>query len=142
MSFKRIVAGSLTIVVVLSFPVFAQLTKLYHFKKVQIPFNLKHEDTIIQKGKYDFEFLRHQTQPIFYLKIRKGSKVLCQLLGEKLEYEGYGWDKMRDPDIPKKPKMSMSRIPVRKDLYIIFETGKDTQIYPLIKVRFQLKYEE
>lgn len=142
MSFKRIVADLLIIFLILCCPAFAQMKRLYKFKGVQIPFNMKHEDLIIQKDTYNFEFLRHPTQPIFYLKIKKGGKTLCQLQGKKLKYESYGWEKMRAPDIPKKPRMRMKKNLEKKVLYIIFETGKNTRIYPLIKVRFQLEYEE
>lgn len=142
MSFKRIVADLLIIFLILCCPAFAQMKSLYKFKGVQIPFNLKHKDLIIQKDTYDFEFLRHPTQPIFYLKIKKGRKTLCQLQGERLEYEGAEWEYMKDPDIPKNPRMRMKKNLEKKVVYIIFETGKNTEIYPLIKTRFKLEYEE
>lgn len=144
MSFKRIFADLLIIFLILIFccPAFAQMIRLYKFKGVQIPFDLMHKDLIIQKGTYDFEFLRHSTQPIHYLRIMKRHKILCLVQGEKLEYKDYGWERMRNPDIPKDPRMRMKKNPEEKILNIIFETGKNTRIFPLLKIRFQMEYKE
>jgi len=143
MDFKRILVSLLIIflIMVLSCPAVAQMKRLYKFKAVEIPFNLKHEDSIIQKGKYDLEFLRQQAQPVYYFRIIKGRKKLCLVRGEQLAYKTHGTGQLSDPNIPENPTLRIKKNPKEKILYIIFETGKKTRIYPFVKVRFKMEYE-
>jgi len=143
MDFKRIFVSLLIVflIVVLSCPAVAQMKRLYKFRAVEIPFNLKYKDSIIQKGKYDLEFLRLQTQPVYYFRIIKGRKKLCLVTGEQLAYKTHGTGQLSDPNIPENPKLRMKKNPEEKVLYIIFETGKKSRIYPFIKVRFKMEYE-
>jgi hypothetical protein len=109
------------------------------FKDVDIPFNMKHEDTVIEKGKYEFEVLKYPTQVIFYLSIKKKrGQNLCLIPGERLKYSN---EEIEEGKIPKKSKLSFKRIPVRKQVYIIYEAGSKTAIFPLIKIRWILEYE-
>jgi hypothetical protein len=117
-------------------PAIAQMKPVCEFKEVKIPFNLKNEDSIFEKGKYDFELLRMGN--VFYLRIKKkGNPVLLKSGGEKLMYEN-----MFDPDIPQRSKFQIKRNPALKIAYLIFESGSHHPDYPTIKVRFRLEYEE
>jgi hypothetical protein len=142
---KRIFIILLRIVLIASLfsPAYAQMERIYKFKKVQIPFNLKHEDSILKRGKYDLEFLKLESQRAYYLRIIKKGKFLFTILGEQLSYktDKDGMAQLLDPNIPESPTLRMRKDPKDKILYIIFESGKKTSICPLIKVRFKLEYE-
>ena len=60
MIIKRNLATFLSILLVLflSSPSFAQIQELQEFKGVKIPWTLKYEDVVIEKGKCDLIFLR------------------------------------------------------------------------------------
>ena len=82
----------------------AQIQTLGEFKEVKISFNLKLEDSVVEKGKYDFEFLRHG-KDVFYLRIRKEGNIICIIPGgEKVKYKNQGNLALMstDPDIPEK----------------------------------------
>lgn len=124
-------------------PAIAQMKKLCKFKGVEIPFNLKHDNSILEKGKYDFEFLKHQTQQSFYLRIKTKRKTVCIIPGEQLTYESSGYyAKFEDPNIPEQAKLKFLKIPEEEIFDIIFESGKSTKAYPCIKLRFRMEYEE
>ena len=124
------------LIMILLCPAIAQMNLICEFKEVKIPFNLKYEDSIFEKGKYDFELLKMTN--VFYLRIKKKGKSVCLMpFGEKLKYEN-----MFDPDIPKRAKFQIKRNPALKIAYLIFESGSHHPDYPTIKVRFKLEYEE
>lgn len=138
MFFKRIHVNLLRIllIMILLCPAIAQMKLICEFKDVEIQFNLKHEDSIFEKGKYDFELLRMGN--VFYLRIKKKEKPICLIPGgKKLKYESFS-----DPDIPERAKFTIKRNPALKIAYIIFEPGSQHPDYPFIKVRFNLEYEE
>jgi hypothetical protein len=116
-------------------PAFSQWEDVCSFKDVQIPFDLKYEDKIIKKGKYEIEILKHTGQTAYYLRIKKKGNRLCLVPGEYLKY-------MDETEIPDKPKLRMRRNTAEKLLYIIFESGTITWKYPTIKIRFKIEYEE
>jgi len=117
-------------------PGMAQWERVYYFKNVDVPFDLKTEDGILKKGKYDFEILKDFHQALYYLSIRQKGKRICQILGEYLYY------KPSDTEIPNKPKFGMRRNTETKDVIIIFESGETYTKYPFVKIRFMAKYEE
>jgi len=121
-------------------PSIAQWERVYYFKDVNVPFNLKTEDKILEKGKYDFEILKDFGQALYYLRIRKKGKRICNILGEYLYYDQRG--AINDPEVPDKPKFGMRRNPVTKDVYILFESGRKYTKYPFVKIRFKMQYEE
>ena len=127
-------------VVLLVSPSIAQWERVYYFKDVNVPFNLVHEDQIFEKGKYDFEILKDFRQALYYLRIKKKNKRLCNILGEYLLYDQRG--AINDPEVPDKPKFGMRRNPVTKDVYILFESGRKYTKYPFIKIRFKMKFED
>jgi hypothetical protein len=119
----------------LSLPAFAQWEDVSSFKEVQIPFDLKYDEKIIKKGKYEVEILKHTGQTVYYLRIKKKGKKLCLIPGEYLKY-------IDEKDIPNKPKLRMRRNTAEKLLYIIFESGTITWKYPKVKIRFKIEYED
>ena len=131
------------LIMLLFCPAAAQYKRISRFKGVVIPFNLKYEDSFIEKGTYDLELLKHQTQQVFYLRIKKRRKTLCNVTGEKLKYESFGDAGLfNDQNIPDEPRIKFKRNPVKKIFSIIFESGKKNPVYPYIKLRFSLEYEE
>ena len=138
MSFKRIYINLLRISLIMIFvcPAVAQMKLICEFKDVEIQYDLKHEDSLFERGEYDFELLRMGN--VFYLRIKKEGKTIFLLPGgEKVSYES-----LTDPDIPKNAKFKIKRNPVLKIAYIIFESGMHHPDYPAVKVRFKLEYEE
>jgi hypothetical protein len=125
-------------------PLAGQLKELCRFKGVEIPFRLKHQDIVLKKGKYDLEalILRSQILSKYYLKIKKGGKVLCQLDGEPWNYVTEGMYMMRDPKIPDKPTMKLRKNSTDKLIIFIIETGKKNRMSPLLRLRFKMEYEE
>jgi hypothetical protein len=124
------------LVMILLSPAIAQMKLICEFKDVNIPYNLKNEDSLFEKGKYDFELLK--VTNVFYLRIKKKGKPVCLIPhGQKFMYEN-----MYDPDIPQNAKFQIKRNPALKIAYLIFETGSHHPDYPSIKVRFKLKYED
>lgn len=146
MLIKKITANILGIllILILFWPAKAQMQTLGEFEGVEIPVNLKHEDIVIEKGKYDLEFIKHG-QNAFYLKFKKKGKTVCLIPGgERVMYENQGDLTLLglDPDIPENARFKMKKNPVLKIAYIIFETGKHSMICPYYKIRFKIKYEE
>jgi len=111
------------------------------FKKVDIPFNMKHEDLIMKKGQFDFEILCERSLNIFQLKIYKKGKSLCAVTGKVLREGLPGARGEEMEEVPEEPTLQLKRIPVKKAVYIIFETGKLTEIFPGFVIRFELEYE-
>lgn len=143
MSSKRIFV-SLSILIMISIlfrPAIAQFRKVNKFKGVEVPFSLKHEDTVLKKGKYDFEIIVYRTLREFYLRIIKKGKTLCIVPGEILRDKPPGARGEEMPEVPEEPTLKISRIPAKKIANIIFETGKLTEIFPCYKIRFQMEYE-
>jgi hypothetical protein len=128
-------------ILLLASPIFAQLIDIGKFKGVEIPFRLKSGDIVIEKGIYNLEILKNPDTPSCYLRIKKGTKVLCLIEGERLEYEVYGMAKMTDPNIPQKPRLKMKRNVEEKVVYFTAETGRDS-LFPYLWLRFKLDYEE
>ncbi len=137
---------SILLVLFLSSPSFAQIQELMEFKDVKIPWTLKYEDIVIEKGKCDLVFLRHGTNTrLFYLKIKKRGKTICLIpKGERVAYKDQGnlLTLKNDPEIPKNSKLQIIRNPALKIVYLIFESGKHAAICALHKIRFKVEYED
>jgi hypothetical protein len=129
------------LILLLASPIFAQLIDIGKFKGVEIPFRLKSQDIVLEKGIYNLEALKNRTTPSCYLRIKKGTKVLCLIEGERLEYEAHGMAKMTDPNIPQKPRLKMKRNVEEKVVYFMVETGRESR-FPYLWLRFKLDYEE
>jgi len=111
------------------------------FKKVDVPFDMKHEDLVMEKGQFDFEILCERSLNIFQLKIYKKGKSLCAITGKVLRDKLPGARGEEMEEVPDEPTLQMKRIPVKKAVYIIFETGKQTEMFPGFVIRFELEYE-
>jgi hypothetical protein len=121
----------------------AQMTPLYRFKGINVPVRLKIKDKIVEKGAYDLEFLRTSSPVLFYIKIMKGGKILGVLPGEEWPYaHGITSDIAHDPEIPAKPTLKMTMNKTEKLFNFIFESGRNTSVYPLMRAKFKLPYEE
>lgn len=145
MLLKRILVSLSILFLILLFvmPVSAQLQSVVKFKGVEIPYNLKYEDTLIEKDKYDFEIfvLAHDSQLLFFLGIKKGKKVLCHIPGERLQYETeFLMELDKDPNIPEKSTLDMRIAPQEKSVIFIFEAGKRAGAYSYEKIRFKIEY--
>jgi len=134
--------GGVFLVLFLYCPAQSQLIDIGKFKAVQIPYNLSYQDVVIEKGFYDLEALKNPTTPSCYLRFKKGKQVVCLVEGERLDYEGYGADRLTDPSIPDKPTLKFKRNAEEKKLLITVETGKVARRFPLLKLRFTLRCEE
>ena len=143
MLYNRIHVSLLSIFLILFLfcPVRAQFRKINQFKKVEVPFNLKYKGSTFKKGKFDFEIIVHRSLNIFQLRITKKGKSLCIVPGKILRDYIPGRHGDKFPDIPEDPTLKIQRIPAKKEVNIIFETGSQTEIFPCYKVRFKMEYE-
>jgi hypothetical protein len=140
---KKILINLLTLFLVflLFSPAKAEWRTIQVFKKVDVPFNMIHEDLIMQKGQFDFEILSERSLNIFQLKIYKKGKSLCAVTGKVLREGLPGARGEEMEEVPVEPTLQMKRIPVKKAVYIIFETGQLTEMFPGFVIRFELGYE-
>jgi hypothetical protein len=136
---RRFIGGLM--VLVLAAPAAAQLIDIGKFKGVQIPYTLKFEDKVLEKGRYDLEALKNPNTPSCYLRLKKGGKVMCLVEGERLDYEAQGMSRMTDSEIHDKPRLKMKRNTEEKVLIFMVETGRDS-LFPYLLLRFKLEYEE
>lgn len=126
----------------LSPPAFAQLIDLCKFKSVAVPYQLKYRGCVIEKGTYDLESLKNPSTPMCYLRFKKGKEVICLVEGERLDYEVHGMDRMRDASIPDQCTLKMRKNPEKKVFIFIVETGRKNAMFPFLKLRFTMEYEE
>jgi hypothetical protein len=122
----------------LALPAVGQMDYIYRFKGVEIPLTLKIDRAILEKGTYDLEFLRTPSPLLYYMRIMKKGKILHLVQGEEFQYPGGGGDR----DIPDKPTLRMTKNVMRKSLTMIFESGRLTVIFPLLRARLELPYSE
>lgn len=141
MVFKKIFTN-IFLIVFLFCPVIAQVTRVYEFKDVEIPFNMKYGDSIIEKGKYEFEIIFNHGPQVFHLRITKKRKGICLVPGERKQYKSFGRERLRDPNIPDKPTLRFRKFPASKMLRVTFESGKKARMFPLVRVIFKMEYEE
>lgn len=122
----------------------AQTQELAEFKDINLPFALKSENVLLEKGKYDFVLIRNLPN-VFLLKIKKQGKTVDLISGgEKINYPAQGDITLlqNSPDIPKFGKLTIKSNPALKIAYIILETGKQARLCPYHKIRFKLEYVE
>ena len=117
--------------------IIAQMNPIYRFKNVNIPVSLKIEDKILEKGAYNLEFCRALSGPFYSVRIMKGKEVLVVLEGEEFPYV-----QAKDRKMPYKPTLNMTKNQSEKLLILVFESGIWTKIYPMIRARFKIQYEE
>ena len=91
---------------------------------------MKHEDKLLEKGTYDFEVIKDMNQQLIHLRIKKKRKTICSVPGEKQRYRDLDIGAlMSDPNIPDDPKLRFQRVPAKKVVNIIFESGKRINIH-------------
>jgi len=123
--------------------VMAQMSPVNRFKGVNIPVSLKIKDKIFEKGVYDLEFRRTPSPILFYVGIMKGGKILDLVQGEEWPYgTGIVSDIAENRDIPNKPTLKMAKNTDEKLFIVIFESGRWTRNYPMVRARFKIPYEE
>ena len=122
--------------------VLAQMELIYRFKAINIPVSLKIDQSILEKGPYDLEFLRTSSPAVCFLRIMKKGKILHLLEGEELSYGILSTNASRDPNIPTKATLKMTLNNSEKFLTILFESGKQVRNFPFLKIRFTIPYEE
>lgn len=145
MFFKQVFRSfmSIFLILLLSSPVLtSQLKLLCKFKGVALPYRLKYQDEVLEKGRYDLEAVKKTTSTDYYLRIKKGRKILFLIRGEQWDYQTRGTYLMRDPSIPDKPTMKMKKNLEEKVFYITIETGRKNRIVPFARLRFKFEYEE
>ena len=128
-------------ILVLAAPAAAQRVDVAKFKGVQIPYTMKFEDKVLEKGKYDLETLKDRDNPAYYLRFKKSGKVICIVEGEQLTVESRGMSRMGAEDIPDNPRLKMKKNTAEKILIITVETGRRSQ-FPFQLLQFKLEYEE
>lgn len=134
---------SIFLILLLSSPVLtSQLKLLCKFRGVALPYRLKYQDEVLEKGRYDLEAVKKTTSTDYYLRIKKGGKILFLIRGEQWDYQTRGTYLMRDPSIPDKPTMKMKKNLEEKVFYITIETGRKNRIVPFARLRFKFEYEE
>lgn len=142
---KTLACFSLVLILAFLFvaQVLAQMTPVNRFKGVNIPVSLKIKDKILAKGVYDLEFRRSSSPVLYYIGIMKGGKTLGLVQGEEWPYgTGIVSDIAKNRDIPEKPTLKMSKNAGEKLFTFIFESGRWTRAYPMVRVRFKFQYEE
>ena len=142
---KSLACCSLVLILTLFFAglVLAQGTPLNRFKGVNIPVRLKIEDKILEKATYDLEFRRTPSPIMFYVVIMKSGKTLGVVQGEEWPYgTGIVSDIAENRDIPNKPTLKMAKNTDEKLFIVIFESGRWTRNYPMVRARFKIPYEE
>ena|GEM_PF-1467188 len=132
-------------IVFLVLPVASDLRTVHKFTKVAIPFDMKYNDAILEKGTFDFEICADRTLSLWTLRIIKRGKILCSLTGEVLRDRPPGalGDKMAG--VPDEPTLKVKRIPEEKMVRITFENaGTETgaELFPYYVVRFKISYEQ
>jgi hypothetical protein len=143
--FKQVLRSFMGIflVLILSSPVLtSQLKLLCKFKGVALPYTLKYQGKVLEKGKYDLEAVKKATSTDYYLRIKKRGKVLDLIQGEQWDYQTRGTYLMRDPSIPDEPTLKMKKNLEEKVFYITIETGRKNRIVPFARLRFKFGYEE
>lgn len=144
MSAKKIFLPSMTVFLIflLCSQAGADWRTVQVFKRIEVPYDMKHEDLIMKKGQYNFEIMSNRSLNMFQLKIYKRGKSLCALPGKVLRDGLPGARGEEMEEVPEEPTLQMKRIPVKNALYIIFEAGKLAQVFPGFVIRFELEYEE
>ena len=129
------------LIIALAAPAAAQFIELGKFKGIQIPYTLKYKDVVMEKGRYDLETVKNRNSPSYYLKFKKGGKVICLIEGEQLTVEARGMSRMSDKDIPDNPRLKMKKNTAEKILIVTVETGRRSQ-FPFQLLQFKLEYED
>jgi len=111
----------------------AQMNPICRFKKVTIPVTLRINDSLLERGAYDLEFLRANPRS-YYLRIMKNGRILHLVQGEEFLYDN-------SSVMPRKTVLKMSKNTAEKTLTLVMESGTDTVIYAMVRARYSFPYE-
>lgn len=128
-------------ILILAAPAAAQWIRLGKFKGVEIPYTLKYEDKVLEKGKYDLEAVKHPNTPQCYLRFKKDGEIVCLVEGEWLTLPVRGGARRIDSSIPDTPRLKMKKDTEEKVLILMLETGRRSP-RPYLLIRFKMEYEE
>ena len=126
-----------------AFPMLAQMRDICNFKGVEIPCQLLFKDIVLEKGQYDLDVMKNPnpSQQQYFLRIKKGKKILCLIEGERVYSEALDRERRIDPNYPEKARLKMKKNPEEKVFYFTVETGKRSRA-PYLLLRFKMDYED
>ncbi len=145
MFLKKLLLNSLKVfpVLFLFSPCFGQLAVFCTYQGVEIPCRLIFENTTIEKGQYDLDVMRPRTTPMYYLRIKKGRKVLCQILGDRYDYPQMTYyERTTSSAIPDQCTLQMNKDPKENAFYFTVHSGRKNRLFPFLLLKFKVKYEE
>lgn len=140
---RTLVSASFVALVVLcgAAVAYAQMASIYRFRDVGVPLTLKVEQTVIEKGTYDLEFVRSSSPVLYFLRFMKRGKILAIVQGEEWPYDvGLVTEVARS--IPKSPIMKMKVNRAEKLLNFVVESGRNNRDYPNLRAVFKLPFED
>lgn len=105
----------------------AETERVSIFRGVDIPFDFKSGDVVVEQGKYDLEihFSKVDTNYLYVLRFLRKGKQLYDIAGQRIEYQALTiQDLMKDPKIPKEPTIRIRKLPMGNLVDFIYESGK------------------
>lgn len=105
----------------------AETERISIFKGVDIPFDFKSGDIVVDQGKYDLEirFSKVDTNFLYVLRFLRKGKQFYDIAGQRIEYQALTiQDLMKDPKIPKEPTIRIRKLPMGNLVDFIYESGK------------------
>ena len=105
----------------------AETQRISVFRGVDIPFDFKSGDIVVDQGKYDLEihFSKVDTNFLYLLKFMRKGKTLYEISGQRIEYQAQTITALaQDPKIPKEPTIRIRKLPGGNLVDFIFESGK------------------
>jgi hypothetical protein len=144
MSFKRsgVFAGRIALAIfIIACSGLAETQRISIFRGVDIPFDFKSGDIVVDQGKYDLDvhFSKVDTIYLYLLKFMRKGKVLYEISGQRIEYQAQTISELsRDPKIPKEPTIRIRKLPGGNLVDFIFESGK-TGNMPFEKAFFRVE---
>jgi hypothetical protein len=119
----------------------AETKRISLFRGVDIPFDFKSGDIVVNQGRYDLEIhlSKVDTNYLYFLKFMKKGKNLYEIPGQRIEYQAQTIQGLsQDPKIPKEPTIRIKKIPGGNLVDFIFESGK-TGNMPFEKAFFRVE---
>jgi hypothetical protein len=105
----------------------AETERVSIFRGVDIPFDFKSGNVVVEQGKYDLEirFSKVDTNFLYVLRFLRKGKQLYDIAGQRIEYQALTiQDLMKDPKIPNEPTIRIRKLPMGNLVDFIYESGK------------------
>jgi hypothetical protein len=143
MRFKRSEVFWATIVLAIFVSCFgrAETERISIFRGIEIPFDFKSGDIVVEQGKYDLEiyYSKVDTNFLYFLRFMRKGRFLYEIPGQRIEYQATTIQELReDPKIPKEPTIRIKKMPSSNLVDFIFESGK-TGNMPFEKAFFRVE---